>query len=427
MPLRSEQEILQQYAALPSTVHSEIRDIFRWLLKQSKQDFPNVALLCQRLKGEKPPRITINPTGNQGDVVVAPTDAPAATSNFNPAEFLSENGHSLSCHHFQALTPPKTYTPLPTLEALMHSLESNLYYMDESNVFTIHQALRSGKGLLVTGPPGTGKSALAEQITKALGLDPDQEDHFSTVFCTPDIDETKAIYRWNDAKRLMDLQLINSVLQIRGGQLSDDQFTGVYKQVSNNTYSLRYLEPHKLLQSCLIPYRTVRLIDEADKAPPWFDNELLDLVLHNRCHVPELSHSLGRKKFDPTSSPIFILTSNEEREISQPLSRRCVPIFLAYPPEKLEFKIIRAKTSLDDNDTGTIASFFRKIRETSDLRLRQPPSTSDVLDTAIALVESNLPCTHENIFRMNCMWVKHRADLAVITKRYCNAGQWVKI
>lgn len=418
--IREKSEILQRFSELPPTIHPEIRELFRWVLGTSNQEYPNMALLCQRLKGEKPPKITINPSGQRGHSHQEESAAPR--QQIDLTEFLSDSGHALSCESLQLSKPPDGYNPLPSFEQLKESFERNLYFMDDADIFTIRQAIISGMGLLVTGPPGVGKTVLAEQIAIAMGLSIDSDLHLETVFCTMDIDESKAIYRWNDAKRLMDLQLINSVVKMIG--ISGDQFTQTYKQVSNNTYSLRYLEPHKLLRACIIPYRTVRLIDELDKSQPWFDNELLDLVAYNRYHIPELSYSLGRKAFDPHTSPLFVVTSNEEREISQPLSRRCIPVFLNYPPENLEIKIVRERTNLSEADAGVVAAFFRKLRENKELRLRQPPSTSNVLDAAKGIISNDMPCTEESLLKLNCLWVKQRADHATITSRYYNTGRW---
>jgi MoxR-like ATPase len=396
-------EIATHYTLMHPGVWPEVRQLLRWVLNTPNESFPDLT----RMTGDDPVAVRA--------IVPARSGQPADLS-----ELLSENGHANS-HHALASTPrPAAYRPVPTVDELQASFESNLYFMDRPSVATIRQALVSGKGLLVGGPPGVGKTTVAAEIARACGLDPKHPAHFQTVFCTPDITAAEAIYRWNDAKRLMDQQLVAGYVQAAGA----DDLMGVYRELSNRTYSLRYLLIHPLLSACVVPFRTVRLLDELDKAAPWFDNELLHLLGFHQYPIPEAG-AVGRERFDPEHGPLFVLTSNEEREISAPLASRCVPLFLDHPSEALEARILKAKTPLDTADCGRVAAFFRQLRENNkSLRLRVPPGTREVIDTGNALAEGGLPCTPAGIFSLNCLWVKNRGDHGIIARRYFSGNKW---
>jgi MoxR-like ATPase len=195
-------------------------------------------------------------------------------------------------------------------------------------------------------------------------------------------------------------------------------------EVSNNAYSPRYLDLQTLVRACVIPYRTVQLVDEIDKTYHEFDNNLLEIVDKNRFVVPEYG-PVGRTSFDPKTSPIFILTSNNVRALSGPLVRRCKALFYDYLPENLEEKVIRTKTGLDGDQAGLIAHFFKKIRTNNNLHLQQPPSTAEVIETAKAMLLSEVEITEQNILKMHTHWIKYRIDYNVLEENFKNSnGEW---
>lgn len=340
-------------------------------------------------------------------------------SDLNISELLQRQNHTRSLEHLQKLPVPVGYNPCPSMERLKKSFLDNNYFLNEDDIFSIHQALLTGRPIKVDGPPGTGKSELARQIAIAMGLDVDNPNHFGELFCTPDITKAEAIYSWNDARRLIDMQLVSNL----SNRLDGESLKKAYVEVSDNAYSPRYLDLQALMRACVIPYRTVVLVDEIDKTYHEFDNNLLEVVDKNRFVVPEYG-PVGRAKFDPKTSPIFILTSNNARALSGPLVRRCKAMFYDYLPENLEEKVIRAKAEMSSDDAGLIAHFFKKVRIHKSLHLQQPPSTAEVIETAKAMKLTNLEITEKNILRMHTHWIKYRIDFNAVESAFRSDNEW---
>jgi MoxR-like ATPase len=268
----------------------------------------------------------------------------------------------------------------------------------------------------------THNTELAIQIAIAMGLDIRNPLHFGEVFVTPDISKEEAFYRWNDGLRLIDMQLITGFAD----RMDNDELQRVYEEVSENTYSPRYLDLQVLVRACVLPYSSVCLIDEVDKAYPEFDNYLLRVVDQNHFVVPEFG-VVGRERHDQATAPIFVLTSNMTRALSGPLVRRCKAVFYDYLDETLEAKVIHAKTGMNSLDAGKIAAFFKKIRRHEKLRLQQPPSTAEVIETSRALVAHRLDVTEQNIFKLHGHWIKYRVDYISISGLFLRGdGVWAE-
>jgi MoxR-like ATPase len=432
---RNRPEVIEKFQSLGTHIPKEIKGVFQWMLRNT-DEFPdltktiNYQLPIDRVTttGGSSEKSDVKPEAT--DIIVTEKDQSSETTEVSEvskrlSEVLSPNGHDHSYRHLVNITQPESHQPLPTQEELKQSFLQNKYFMGDDEIFAIWQALNSAQPIIVDGPPGTGKTELATQIALALGLNPENKDHFGKLYCTPDLTKDESIYSWNHAKRLMDQQLIKDLSARLGfGDLLD-----VYKKVSNDTYSKRYLDIQTLLRHCIIPFRTVVLIDEVDKTYPEYDSYLLDILINNNFEIPEYG-PLGRPDRkdgeNPINRPIFVLTTNGTRPLSGPLARRCKPIWCNYLPENLETKVVQAKCDVSELDAGRIAQFFHKIRTLEKLHWRQPPSTAEVIETVTSIkqTETDVAFSAPTIFKYHCHWIKDRTDFDEARKVFCKDGEW---
>ena len=344
---------------------------------------------------------------------VKPVDVDRVKSLLADLMSPSDAGHRNSIDRLSSLEAPTQYNPCPNAAQLKVSFEKNKYFIGNDEIFSIAQAIRAGKSILADGPPGTGKSELAVQIAIAMGLEVANQDHFNTLFCTPDISKDESLYAWNDGKRLLDIQLVREATS----RLPFELITDIYRSVAQGTYSNRYLDLQALLRPCVLPYRTVVLVDEIDKTYPEFDSLMLEVVGQNRFEVPGYG-PVGRKAFDPATSPIFVFTTNRQRELNGALARRMKPVWFDYLLEAQEAKVVEVKTALDEMDAGKIAAFFYKIRTHAGLKLHQPPSTAEVIETANAMAADEKPVSYGAIFQYHCHWCKFRRDFDMVKEKF---------
>jgi MoxR-like ATPase len=260
-------------------------------------------------------------------------------------------------------------------------------------------AARMSRPVLVEGPAGVGKTELAKTLADVSSA------RLIRLQCYEGLDEGKALYEWRYAKQLLYTQLLRE----RIGELIRDAPTlpeAVARIASQDDafFSHRFLSPRPLLQAIESEEPVVLLVDEIDKAEPEFEAFLLEVLSDFQVSVPELG-TISAKRI-----PLVILTSNNARELSDGLKRRCLHLFIDFPAPAEELAIIRLKVpEIPERLARAVVVAVQRIRA---LELRKPPSVSESIDWARSLVILNAddldPALVESTLTM---LVKYEKDL----------------
>lgn len=247
-------------------------------------------------------------------------------------------------------------------------------YVSSTEISTIvFLAIKMQRPILVEGPAGVGKTELAKSLCKALDLELIQ------LQCYEGLDETKAIYEWEYAKQLLYTQILKEKINEVVGSTQDlNESIQKLVKLEDAFFSDHFLLPRPLLKSLRSEEKTVLLIDEVDKSDPEFEAYLLEILSTNEITIPELGTQRAKE------IPIVFLTSNNVRDLSDALKRRCLNLFIDFPTQELESQIVYSR--FPDMKGKLVQKIVGAVNEIRKLEIKKKPSISETLDWAESLL-----------------------------------------
>src|SRR6188474_1690113 len=233
------------------------------------------------------------------------------------------------------------------------------YLSDEGIAGIVYLADRLGKPILVEGPAGTGKTQLAKSVAEMSGA------RLIRLQCYEGLDEAKALYEWNYKKQLLRIQ-------------AERNQDGTWADIEEDIFSEDFLLTRPLLEAIRADDPVVLLIDEVDRVEVETEALLLEILSDYQVSIPELGTVTAKQV------PLVFLTSNNTRELSEALKRRCLFLYIDYPDMEREKRIVLTKIpEISDSLADQVARIVRSIRQ---LELKKAPSVSETLDWARTLL-----------------------------------------
>ena len=276
-----------------------------------------------------------------------------------------------------------------SVQQVREGLRQVNYLADEGIAGVVFLADRLGKPVLVEGPAGTGKTQLAKSVADLIGA------RLIRLQCYEGLDESKALYEWNYKKQLLRIQA--------------DKNSDSWSEVHDDIFSEEFLLTRPLLEAISASDPVVLLIDEVDRVEVETEALLLEILSEYQVSIPELG-TISAKQI-----PLVFLTSNNTRELSEALKRRCLFLHVDYPALDREKEIVLTKVpGISDNLADQVARIVRSIRQ---LDLKKAPSVSETLDWARTLMLLNIDSIDEKVAKDTLhVLLKYQSDISKAAK-----------
>jgi MoxR-like ATPase len=276
-----------------------------------------------------------------------------------------------------------------SVQEVADGLQSVGYLPGESTALVSYLAARLGKPILVEGPAGVGKTELAKALARYL------DRTLIRLQCYEGLDEAKALYEWDYRKQL---------LRIQATEKSE------WDDTKGDIFGHEFLLERPLMTAIASPEPVVLLIDEIDKTDQEFEAMLLEVLSDFQISIPELG------RVEAKTRPIVLLTSNNTRELTEALKRRCLYLWLDYPALDHELAIVKLHSpELSDTLGRRLVEIISMVRG---LDLKKPPSIAESIDWARALLLLGADDIDQQTFNDTMsIIVKHRTDLDIVVER----------
>jgi MoxR-like ATPase len=277
-----------------------------------------------------------------------------------------------------------------SVDDVARGLRSVGYLPGEATALVSFLAAKLDKPVLVEGPAGVGKTELAKALASYL------DRRLVRLQCYEGLDEAKALYEWNYRKQLLRIQT--------------EADTAGWQEVQEDIFGEEFLLPRPLMTAIASVDPVVLLIDEIDKTDQEFEAMLLELLSDFQISIPELG------RIDARTQPVVLLTSNNTRELTEALKRRCLYLWLDYPALEHELEIVRLHVpELEQTVARKLVEIIHEVRE---LDLKKPPSIAESIDWARALMLLGAGDIDQATFAQTMsVIVKHRSDLDTVAAR----------
>ncbi len=272
------------------------------------------------------------------------------------------------------------------IEEVRERLAEQKYICSKEIATVVYIAQQLEKPVLVEGPAGVGKTDLGKVTAAALGRE------FIRLQCYEGLDEAKSLYEWEYSKQLLYTQILKDVLaeELADARSLSEAADRVARQ-DEVFFSQKFIVPRPLLKAILSEEPALILIDEVDKSDAEFEAFLLEILSDFQVSIPELD-TLSAKHI-----PMVFLTSNNARELSDALKRRCLHLYIDFPDWEQELEIVRLKVpGIKEDLASQVVKAVHRLRK---MDIKKTPGISETLDWARCLVVLNADKLDQDLVR----------------------------